>query len=114
MHFGFFEIYAIVLIVIAVVVAIASKMVKHQANEFVIPRAEGNPPGGGNNDGALIEKNICPVCGEEGFYVGQQREIYHSIYCGNPKCRAAFMIVNYGPGRVWAHRDGQGPQHLYQ
>src|SRR5215469_3979581 len=79
----------------------------------VIPRAKGEPPGGCNPEGLLIEEDTCPACGEHGFYMGPAKALYQTIYCGNRKCRAAWMVVNYGPGQVWAHRDeGSGPQHL--
>ena len=108
---NFLTAYGLIVLFLIIVLVIAGRMAKKEAKGVVIPRAK--EPGEGSDDGALIEKNTCPVCGEQDFYVGSQRGIYHTIYCGNPKCRAAFMIVNYGPGRVWAHRDGQGPQHLY-
>jgi hypothetical protein len=113
MKFGFFETYGLVIVILAVVIFIAASMAKKDAKGIVIPRTTGpNLPG--NDDGALIEKNTCPVCAEHDFYVGQQRGIYHTIYCGNPKCRATFLLVNYGPGQVWAHREPEsGPQHLY-
>jgi len=90
---------------------------KKRPQMIVIPRTSSKhgTPGGCNAEGMLIEENTCPECGEKGFYQGRAMSLYHTIYCGNSKCRAVWMVVNYGPGQIWAHRDeGQGPQHLYQ
>jgi len=103
-------------IVIAIIIVAWWRNKKHP-QEIVIPRTTDNhgTPGGSNAEGMLIEENICPACAEHGFYQGPSMTLYHTIYCGNPRCRAVWSVVNYGPGQIFANQDrGQrAPQHLY-
>jgi hypothetical protein len=113
MKLGFFETYALIVIALAIVVVVAAQMVKREKKRgHIIPRAPG-PPGEGNQMGEMIAGNTCPECFEHDFFYGPAGSISHRIYCGNPQCRAAFSVTNYGPGRVWANRAGHAPGHLY-
>jgi hypothetical protein len=67
--------------------------------------------GRGNELGAIIAQNRCPLCKDRrGFYRGKQPG---TLYCGNRDCRMGFTIINYGPGRVAAQLSEHGPDQLY-
>jgi hypothetical protein len=68
-----------------------------------------------NPAGLAISENRCPVCGDlDGFFHGAARSDGRAIiYCGAERCRASFLLENYGPGMAFAEPGEAAPDYLY-
>jgi len=89
------------------VVVVLGHLFDRRRRPYIVPVTDGTPRA--NQEGSCLRSGICPKCHEDDFYIDG---CY--VYCANRDCRAAYQVVNYGKGQVWADEIEQAPDEIYR